>query len=204
MQKKDCKNAEISKAPMNLNGKACQGSNTYELLSVKVTLIAIFTALAIGSSYMLAPLVNVELMSVILFIAGFLYGKYIGVFVGLTSSLIYYGWNPFGVSPLPIYLICVVCMAFIGFVGGLLKPAPNQESKLKIKASNVAKIALIGFLYTFLFDITTNIVYGWIYYGGNILLAFITGFPFMIIHIISNTIIFALLVLPTYKAVTYW
>ncbi|NVM54028.1 MAG: ECF transporter S component, partial [Candidatus Helarchaeota archaeon] len=79
----------------------------YQKSSVKITLIAVFAALSIGASYMLAPFINVEVMSVILFIAGFLYGKYVGIFVGLISSIIYYGWNPFGVPPLPLYVACV-------------------------------------------------------------------------------------------------
>jgi LytS/YehU family sensor histidine kinase len=201
MQKEKNKETNLSELTLNGNGKAIQGLHSYQKLSIKVTMTAIFTALAIGSSYILAPLINIEVMSVLLFIAGFLYGKFIGSFVGLLSSLIYYGWNPFGVSPLPIYLVCVGCMTFIGLVGGLLKPAQTQEHQLEINRSNIFKIALIGFLYTFLFDLTTNIVFGWIYYGGNILLAFITGFPFIIIHIVCNTTLFALLVLPIYNAV---
>lgn len=202
MQKKESRNTETSNSPLTMNGKTYQGSYPYQSLSVKVTITAIFTALAIGSSYMLAPIVNVELMSVILFIAGFIYGKYIGGVVGLTSSLIYYGWNPFGVSPLPIYMACVGSMTFIGLIGGVLKPTKNSDHGLQINPINIAKIALIGFLCTLLFDLITNIVYSWIYYSGNILLALITGIPFMIIHIVSNTVIFALLVLPTYNAVT--
>ena len=202
VQKEENKDIKISKLPLNGFGQAGQEPYTYQKVSIKVTLTAIFTALAIGASYILAPLINIEVMSVILFIAGFLYGKYIGVVVGLTSSLIYYGWNPFGVPPLPLYLVCVGCMTFIGLIGGISKPNPNQVRKLEINRLNVAKIALIGFLYTLLFDLTTNIVYGWVYYSGNILLAFITGFPFMIIHLVCNTIMFALLVLPTYNAVT--
>ena len=201
MQKEKNKKTNISGLKSNGNGQTVQNPYSYQKLSIKVTLTAIFTALAIGSSYILAPLINIEVMSVLLFIAGFLYGKFIGSFVGLLSSLIYYGWNPFGVSPLPIYLVCVGCMTFIGLVGGLLKPAQFSGYKLEANRSNIAKIALIGFLYTILFDLFTNIVFGLIYYGGNILLAFITGFPFMIIHIVSNTILFALLVLPIYNAV---
>lgn len=202
MQKEDSKETKISKFPLNGFGQAGQEPYTYQKVSMKVTLTAIFTALAIGSSYILAPLINIEVMSVILFIAGFLYGKYIGIVVGLTSSLIYYGWNPFGVPPLPLYLVCVGCMTFVGLIGGISKPNQKQVRKIEFNRLNVAKIALIGFLYTFLFDLTTNIVYGWVYYSGNIPLAFITGFPFMIIHLVNNTIMFAVLVIPTYKAVT--
>ena len=173
----------------------------YQRFSVKITIISMFAALAIGASYILAPLINIELMSVLLFIAGFLYGKYVGIFVGLISSIIYYGWNPFGVSPLPMYITCVGCMAFIGLLGGILNASQTKKKKIDIKLSNIAKLALIGFFFTLLFDILTNLIYAYIYYAGNIHLAFITGLPFMIIHLISNTIIFALLVLPTYNTI---
>ncbi len=171
-------------------------------LSIKITLISLFAALAIGMSYTLAPLINIEVMSVILFIAGFLYGKYVGIFVGLISSAIYYGWNPFGVPALPIYIACVGCMTFIGFIGGSLKFSETQSTKINYSKSTIGKFAFIGFAYTLLFDILTNLVFAYCYYGGNVMFAFIYGFPFMLIHLISNSIIFALLVIPVYNAVT--
>ncbi|HUX99254.1 MAG TPA: ECF transporter S component [Candidatus Deferrimicrobium sp.] len=174
----------------------------HQKLSIRIAMISIFAALAIGSSYALAPLINIELMSVLLFIAGFLYGKYVGTLVGLISSLIYYGWNPFGIPPLPLYMVCVALMSFIGLIGGLLKFSPKQEGKIEFTATTIGKFALIGFFYTVLFDILTNIVYAYFYYNGNIMLAFITGLPFMIIHLISNTVIFSLLVIPIYNSVT--
>jgi len=173
----------------------------YQKLSIKVAITSIFTALAIGSSYMLAPFINIKLIEVLIFIAGLLYGKFIGISVGVLSSLIYYGWNPYGSPSLPIYLIIVGLMTFIGLVGGIFKSTQIQGQKLKINHLNVIKFALIGFLYTFLFDISTNIIFAYVLYNGNILFSLIAGFPFMIIHLISNTILFALLVLPIYNTV---
>lgn len=170
-------------------------SYPYQKRSVKITMIAIFAALAIGASYMLAPFINIELMSVLLFISGFLYGWYIGLFVGIISSLVYYGWNPFGVPPLPIYMVCVGCMAFIGLFGGIIK-SNSHIKKIEINTRNISKLALVGFFYTVLFDLLTNLVYAYVYYAGDFRLALITGFPFMIIHLISNTVVFSVLVLP--------
>ncbi len=189
--------------PKTLESKAYEKRHLepyyYQKLSVKVAIIAIFTALAIGSSYALAPLINIEVMSVLLFLSGFIFGKYIGIFVGLISSAIYYGWNPFGVPVLPLYLVMIACMVFIGLIGGLMKSSKTQKEKIEISISSVAKFALIGFFFTFMFDIITNIVYAYFYYSGDIMLAFITGFPFMIVHIISNTVIFALLIIPVHN-----
>lgn len=253
----------------------------YQRLSIKITLVSVFAALSIGVSYVLAPLINIELMSVLLFIAGFLYGKYIGVFVGLISSIIYYGWNPFGVPPIPLYLVCVSLMAFVGFIGGLVKKSKPSITKIKIKRlidvgiavsavgvglillgyffslipalqvfpgreylwpmfyntfyiigiilipvgipisiigiinrkklseeylqianlKNILKLASIGLLYTFIFEMLTTVVFAYLYYNGNIMIAFAVGFPFTLIHLIFNTIIFAALVLPIHDAV---
>jgi LytS/YehU family sensor histidine kinase len=170
-------------------------------LSIKIAIVAIFSALAIGASYILAPLINIELLSVLIFTAGFLYGMHIGVLVGLISSVVYYGWNPFGFSPLPMYITTVALMTFIGFLGGFMNQDTPIPQKIEITKTNIFKIALIGLFYTILFDILTNIIIAYIYYGGNILFAFIYGSPFIAIHIISNTLIFAGLVFPIHNTV---
>ncbi|NVM54209.1 MAG: hypothetical protein HWN66_10955 [Candidatus Helarchaeota archaeon] len=91
-------------------------------------------------------------------------------------------------------------MAFIGFLGGILHQSKSPKN-IKFNYLNIFKFALIGLLYTFMFDILTNIVYAHVYYSGNILLALISGFPFMIIHITVNTVLFALSVPPIHYAV---
>ena len=190
-----------SKPLLNNIKKSYSVTYTTQRLSIKIAMSSIFAALAIGVSYALAPLVNIELMSVILFLSGFLYGTYVGFIVGLISSSIYYGWNPFGIPPLPLYIVMVACMVFIGVIGGLLKLSNKREAKIEMIPSTICKFALIGFFYTFLFDIVTNIVYAYFYYGGDILLAFVLGFTFMIIHLVLNTIIFAFLVIPIHNSV---
>jgi hypothetical protein len=203
MQKQKPKDSNTPKVEMDCYKQVNTTPYAYhQKLSIRVAMISIFAALAIGSSYALAPLINIELMSVLLFLSGFLYGKYVGGLVGLISSLIYYGWNPFGIPPLPLYLVCVALMSFIGLIGGFLKLSKSYEGKIEFAGKMIWKFALIGFFFTMLFDILTNVVYAYFYYGGNIMLAFVTGFPFMIIHLISNTVIFALLIIPIYNAVT--
>jgi len=186
---------------LKLNEKETIEPYNSQRFSIRITLTAILAALAIGASYMLAPFINIEVMSVLLFIAGFIFGKLIGAIVGLISSLIYYGWNPFGISAIPLYLVCVASMTFIGFVGGLLRPSPSPAKRIEVNRLNIIKLALIGFCFTLLFDIITNIIYAVFYYGGDIRLSFITGFPWMIVHLVSNTVIFAVLVIPVYNAV---
>jgi len=166
---------------------------------LEIVLVASLTALGISVGYLFAPFPNIEFMSFIIFIAGFLYGQVVGLGVGVFVPLIYYGWNPYGPSNPPIFLTCVGCMTLIGAIGGFLKP--KHPEKLTYSAWNIYKFAFIGFILTLIFDLTTNIVTGIIFYGGNVSLAILLGIPFLLIHTISNTIIFAICLIPTNNAI---
>ena len=102
---------------------------------------------------------------------------------------------------MPLYIVCIACMIFIGLMGGVLKVSVEQQKRVEMNPTTVLKFAAIGFFYTFLFDIVTNIILAYFYYGGNVILALMLGLPFMIIHLISNTILFAFLIIPVYNTV---
>ncbi|MHA1266995.1 MAG: hypothetical protein ACTSRS_17285 [Candidatus Helarchaeota archaeon] len=173
------------------------GASSKRLL--EVVFIAILTSLGISLGYLLAPFPNIEFLSFIIFIAGFLYGKLVGLGVGVLVPMIYYGWNPYGPSNPPIFITCVICMSLIGVIGGFLKP--KISGKLLYSAWNVYKFAMVGFLLTLIFDLATNIVTGLIFYEGNIGLALFLGLPFLLLHTISNTVIFATCLIPTNNAI---
>ncbi|MHA1831801.1 MAG: hypothetical protein ACTSWR_09745, partial [Candidatus Helarchaeota archaeon] len=56
-------------------------------------------------------------------------------------------------------------------------------------------------LLTLLFDLTTNIITGFIFYGGNVIIALVLGIPFLLIHTISNTAVFSGLLIPVVNAI---
>ena len=174
---------------------------------IEVVLVATLAALSISASYLLAPLVNIELMSFIIFISGYLFGIIIGAGVGVISSLIYYGWNPYGPSNPLIFIACVICMVLFGIVGGIIKPKLNKNNnnskngKLKYSMWNIYKFSLNGLLITLTFDIITNLISGFVFYGGNFIAAIVLGIPFLLIHTISNTIVFASLSIPLYNSI---
>ncbi|MHA1789126.1 MAG: ECF transporter S component [Candidatus Helarchaeota archaeon] len=164
-----------------------------------IVLIAMLTALCISVSYILSPLANIELMSFIIFISGFIFGLTVGIGVGTMASLIYYGWNPYGPSNPPIFIACVLCMVLFGVIGGIMRKKDND--KLEYSAWNVYKFGTVGLLLTLLFDLTTNIITGFIFYGGNVIIALVLGIPFLLIHTISNTAVFSGLLIPVVNAI---
>lgn len=162
-------------------------------LATRIALSAILAAMAIGGNYALALVPNVELSSVMVFLSGFLFGASIGAFVGLISMTVYQLWNPWGAFIPPIGLAVITSTIFIGIVGGILGRKLTLNTK---KPSGwIIWPAVFGVLTTIFFDLVTTFAYC-LTFGIPYMIALIMGLPFMIIHILSNGILFGLLILP--------
>lgn len=168
-------------------------------LAIKVALIAILAAMAIGGNYALGAIPNVELSSVMVFLSGFLFGTLIGAFVGLISMTIYQLWNPWGAFIPPIGLAVIACTMFTGIIGGIL--GQSLRTLTYTDKRWFLWPAVFGILTTFLFDIVTNFAYS-LTFVVPFLIALIAGLPFMVIHIISNALLFGLLTQPVSRAVS--
>ncbi|MFC1565717.1 ECF transporter S component [Candidatus Neomarinimicrobiota bacterium] len=158
----------------------------------KLVRASIFTALAIGLGFSLLMVPNVELITVIVFLAGLTLGVSWGALVGGTAELIFSVLNPFGsglVFP-PLLMSQVFSMIIIGAAGGLMCPV---FFKRKFSTKRIASLAITGFVLTFIFDSLTTLSYplsagfDWPQTIG----IYISGIGFTILHQLSNTIVFA-------------
>lgn len=159
----------------------------------KLVRASIFTALAIGLGFSLIMVPNIELITVIIFLAGLTLGIGWGVLVGGTAELIFSVLNPFGsglVFP-PLLLAQVLSMMIVGLAGGLMRPL---FFKREFSAKNIAGLAITGFILTFIFDSLTTLSYP-ISVGFNLpqtVGIYISGIGFTILHQVSNAIVFAI------------
>jgi hypothetical protein len=124
---------------------------------------------------------NVKLMDLIVFTAGYILGSGLGALTGVLVWLVYGTINPFGFS-LPILISTILGEAMFGFAGGLF------SGKVDVKNFD-PWVAVTGFLLTFVYDLFTNIISG-LTAGIPIPIALITGIPFTLAHMISNTVFF--------------
>jgi len=163
----------------------------------KIASVSIMSALAVVSGYALSVIPNVELMSFIIFISGFLMGVWEGVVVALVSTLIYTIWNPWGPPLLPISLAQIMCEVVIGFSGGIYgrRKSEKKESTLVIEA------AILGAVLTLFYDIITNVAFA-IAFGlvNEMIYVLLMGIWYSAFHIFTNAMIFGTLTLPVYKA----
>ena len=149
----------------------------------KIALIAVLTATAIATNYMMIGALNIKLMDLIVFTSGYMMGSGLGAFTGALIWLVYGTINPFGFS-LPILASTIIGETMFGIAGGFFA-GRGSDGALGFDPW----AAVTGFLLTFVYDLFTNIVSG-VTAGIPIPLALITGTPFMLAHTISNTVFF--------------
>jgi len=160
-----------------------------------ISRIAIFTALAIALGYILSFVPNFELITSTIFLSGALLGIEAGMIVGMLSFLIFGFANPLGPSPLPLLLAQISGGIFAGFMGGIYR---------KKKWDRVYILVLIGLLVTFVYDMITTAT-GFIFFPTKktFIAYFIFGLPFVLWHIWTQGIIYALILFPIIKRLKF-
>ena len=153
-----------------------------------ITRVAIFAALVFVFSYATVLIPNVNLSFFVVFSAGFLWGHWPGVGIGVIGFFLWSNFNPSGPAPPPVLISQLIGISFSSVVGVLM------SSWISIGQRNLKLIFLLlfsGFLCGFLFHLTVNIVDAYIFQPFWPRL--IGGLLFSLITIISNCIIFPLL-----------
>ncbi|MHA1723921.1 MAG: hypothetical protein ACTSXH_03655 [Promethearchaeota archaeon] len=180
-----------------------------EKKSFHISLISMFTALAVVSGYLLASLPNIEVFTLMIFLSGFIIGKKDGAIVGLMSSVVFVFFNPYGASPLPLFCYQVIHYSLTGFTGGFafdfLKSKPYFKPNNDLYTLPMMIIfGLMGAIITFIYDIITTII-GTIVFMGTLdafFIYYISGILFTTVHLIGNMLGF-IFILPGLIQVIY-
>jgi len=151
----------------------------------RTAVMALLTASAIATNYLLIGVVNVKLMDVIVFTSGYLLGARSGAAVGVLTWLVYGTLNPYGFS-LPVLGATALGETLYGAAGGALR---GQLGSVGWRPD--ARLAVVGFLLTFTYDIMTNIVSAYTA-GVPLAVAMVGGVPFAVAHEFSNAAFFSL------------
>jgi len=90
---------------------------------MKVALIAVFTALSLGTNYAMIDLWNIKLMDALIFIAAFLFGIRVGLGSAISTWIVYGFINPYGQAD-PILLVFLITgECFYAIAGTLVRRA---------------------------------------------------------------------------------
>ncbi|MCW4048252.1 MAG: hypothetical protein NWE89_00815 [Candidatus Bathyarchaeota archaeon] len=151
----------------------------------KATIMAIMTAAAVATNYMLIGAINIKFMDLIVFTTGYVLGPLPGAGVGAMVWAVYGTLNPYGFS-LPVLAATMLGETIYGYAGGAIRNRMNVGMTLKPDI----RLAVIGFMLTFVYDLFTNIVSA-ITAGVPIMIGLIAGVPFSLVHEVSNAAFFA-------------
>jgi uncharacterized membrane protein len=165
----------------------------------RLTLVAMASALAIATNYLLLPLQNVKLMDLIVFIAGYLAGPFAGAFTGILTWSVYGTINPNGFS-FPVWIATMTGETVYGIAGGILGRHLSLVRAAGPRFKANVLLGLLAFGLTFAYDIYTSIVNAWVFgppiYSNAFIVYLLVSLPFFIAHEASNLLFFALLAIP--------
>lgn len=145
-----------------------------------------FAALALALNFPLLGIPNVEIFSLCLFISGMFLGFWGGFVTPLAAGLIFVFFNPNG----PPALVILVIAQLAGFILFGLAGAMFGKSVLKNKNRivGVTFCAAIGVVFTFIYDLLTNMAIASTF--GPFWPTVFSGIAFSIWHMVTNGIIF--------------
>jgi len=160
----------------------------------KISYSGIFIALIMAIGYSLAYIPNLELVTLLIFLAGYFMGMKYGLLIGVVGEFLFSVLNPMGSGLLfpPMLIAQIIAMGLTATIGGLLGNIIGQHP---LKKHTILIFAFTGLVVTFFYDVFVSLAYP-IASGFDVKQTFgivLSGILFSIIHIVMNTLIFATL-----------
>ena len=160
-----------------------------------LTRVSAFVAVGIALGLVLAGIPNVELITAVCFISGFLLGVRAGILTGALTETLFAGFHPMGSSVGLVLAAQIIGMTLAGTFGGL---AAMLAGKTREGVRYFGIIILSGATATLIFDFLTNLAFplmaGFSFSQTVVVLA--AGIPFAVLHLVSNVLVFGFIVRP--------
>ncbi len=160
-----------------------------------VAVVAVFTALIVGSDFVLAPFANVKLLDTVVFVAAFVFGFRTGAVIAILSETIWSFVTPWGAGGAIIPFLVGGELLF-ALAGSAAERVWRDRGNLSAFSTRNSYIGALLAICAFLWDFETNIATGLIAGARSFteLLAYeFFGIPFMIPHELSDFALGALL-----------
>jgi uncharacterized membrane protein len=162
--------------------------------SDRIAIVAIFTALIVGSDFALAPALNVKLLDSLVFLSAMLFGFRTGAAIAVLSETIWSFVSPWGMAGLMLPFLVAGELIFV-LAGWSAARIWGRSISIGSPASLFigATMAVCAFAWDFETNLGTGLLA-----GANTFLGFLAyelqGVPFMIPHEISDFLLGALFV----------
>lgn len=157
--------------------------------------IAMFVAIGIVSGLALSGVPNVELVTAVCFVAGFMLGTSAGLLTGALTELLFAGFHPMGSSAGPLLAAQVIGMALAGVAGAA---AWKIVGARRSGRGFIITVTALGVAVTFVFDLLTNLAFSVVagFSVSQMMVPLVAAAPFAAVHLLSNALVFILVVVP--------
>jgi hypothetical protein len=158
----------------------------------KALLTCLLAAAAASLGFALSGVPNVELVTFVVFVAGFLLGPVRGACAGAAAAAALSVFNPLGAALPPLVAAQAGGQALTGLWGGIAGPA---LARIRRRSMSALAAGATGLALTAIYDVATNAgAYATIAGEKSIegLVKFVAaGILFVGLHIVWNTVLFA-------------
>ncbi|HEU4929869.1 MAG TPA: hypothetical protein VFU38_08560 [Candidatus Krumholzibacteria bacterium] len=156
-------------------------------------LASLLVAVIYASGAALAGVPNIELITALAFVSGYLLGPGLGALVGAAGMGAHSLFNPLGAVAPPVWVSQMAAFALIGWAGGVWGP---KIARMRIPRAAVVS-AMLGVLLVLIYQIAVNVVAFytftsdvdvWVYVWG--------GIAFGVVQLTWNAVVFGVAVPP--------
>lgn len=176
----------------------------FMLATRRALLASLMIAVTVSLGYALAAVPNIELMTLSVFLAGYLLGVRLGALVGGAAAVLHSVFNPLGAALPPLVLAQGAGFALIGIAGGIVGPFVARARHYP----GVIAAGAAGLVVTLVYDVLTNIGAFLTITGDNApsdLLRFVAaGVLFMGLHLVWNTGVFIVVLRPVVRVLSQY
>lgn len=166
--------------------------------ATRVTLLAsLLTALIFATGQALAAVPNVEAVTFLSFVSGYLLGPWVGILVGACGMGAHSLFNVMGAAPPPVWLAQVICYGAIGCAGAIVGPALER---LRPRAAAAAASAVAGAGAVIVYQVVVNTVSFMTFASGVPLWTYLWGgVAFGAVQLAWNAVLFGAILPPTLR-----
>jgi len=160
-----------------------------------ISTAGLYIAFCAVIGFLLASVPNVELITLVIFFGGYIFGAGYGILIGGAAYFIYSAFNPWGsgLAFPPLLAAQVTAMMIVGGCGGLVyRILPTFSSKF----ARIILFGCCGFILTVLYHAALSVsTYQFAGFSlEQLKITLIAGLAFSAWHIVSNTIFFIILI----------
>jgi hypothetical protein len=166
--------------------------------ATRITLLAcLLTALMYAAGQVLAGIPNVEVVTLLAFLSGYLLGPWLGAAVGGAGMGAHSLFNVLGAVAPPVWLSQVAGYAFIGFSGAWIGP---RIARIPARTMQAFASAVTAVVLTLIYQLVVNTVSFWAFANRVPLWTYVWGgIAFAAVQLVWNAALFFVALPPTVR-----